>query len=82
MFQDGFLCTHIDIFWEKKYFLLVLVNYYLQKRDALHKFKRENKHFYIFVLLFYYRNRHALKGSEYFHEKSAKLPHPKYKSGI
>ncbi len=42
VFQDGFVGTHIDIF--KKYiFLLALVVYCLQKRDAMHDFKNEKK---------------------------------------
>lgn len=42
VFQDGFVGNHIDIF--KKYiFLLALVVYCLQKRDAMHDFKNEKK---------------------------------------
>ena len=36
-------------------FLLALMIYYLQQRDAPHEFKSKN-FFYIFVLLIYYRN--------------------------
>jgi len=40
VFKDGyFWFNHLDIFWKQNIFACTRVIYYLQKRDALHKFK-------------------------------------------
>ena len=58
-----------DIIWKNFFYLLALVIYYLQKRDAMHEFKSEI-FFYIYVFFLLKKLlTHVLKGSQHVYKK-------------